>query len=223
VRLRHLPREASRLVRRALGFGRELGEEYSLITRHLRPGDTFVDVGAHEGTFSLYAGKQVGPSGVVLAIEPNPQVLERLRSNIAASALKNVQVAPFAVGEEDGEAVLYVFKQNTRSSLYPSGRATRHTLDASNKAGSLTVPLKPLSSILVAHRIETVHAMKIDVEGYEDRVLIPFFDTVPRELWPHRLLIERSPHIWKRDCIDDMLARGYHAAWQGRGDTLLSL
>jgi hypothetical protein len=65
--------------------------------------------------------------------------------------------------------------------------------------------------------------MKIDVEGYEDRVLIPFFDIAPRRLWPHRVLLERSPHIWKSDCIAYMLARGYHTAWEGRGDSLLAL
>ena len=223
MRLRHIPREASRLVRRALGLKKEEIEELSQITAHLELGDTFVDIGAHEGQFSLLAGNKVGPQGVVLAIEPNPEVLEKLRLNIAASALQNIQVEPAAVGDEEGEATLHLFKQHTRSSLYPDGRANRYTLQEANKAGAITVPVRPLLSILAAHRIETVRAMKIDVEGYEDRVLIPFFEIAPRRLWPHRVLLERSPHIWKRDCIAYMLARGYHTAWEGRGDSLLTL
>jgi len=223
MRLRHIPRETSRLVRRALGLRKEQSEELLQITSDLEPGDTFVDIGAHEGTFSLHAGKKVGPSGVVLAIEPNPEVLKQLRLNIAANALTNVQVAPVAVGDENGEAILHVFKQHTRSSLYPKGRATRYTLQDINRTARITVPVKPLLLILSTHRIETVRAMKIDVEGYEDRILIPFFDAAPESLWPHRVLIERSPHIWKIDCIDCMLGRGYHTVWQGRGDTLLSL
>jgi hypothetical protein len=52
MRLRHLPRETSRLVRRALGFKRKPPEELAPIMDRLRPGDTFVDIGAHEGLFS---------------------------------------------------------------------------------------------------------------------------------------------------------------------------
>jgi len=223
MRLRHIPRETSRLMRRALGFGKQQSEELLQVTSDLRLGDTFVDIGAHEGTFSLHAAKKVGPSGVVLAIEPNPEVIKQLRSNIAASAVTNVQVVPVAVGDESGEAILNTFKQHTRSSLYPNGRATRYTLQDSNRSTSIVVPVEPLLLILSRHGIKTIHAMKVDIEGYEDRALIPFFDAAPESLWPHRMLIERSPNIWKRDCIDYMLARGYHTVWQGRGDTLLSL
>ena len=50
----------------------------------LRPGDTFVDVGAHIGFFSLIASSQVGPTGQVYAFEANYDRFKELQSNAAA-------------------------------------------------------------------------------------------------------------------------------------------
>lgn len=47
----------------------------------LRPGDTFLDVGAHIGFFSLVASSLVGPSGRVYAFEANPSIFPILQSN----------------------------------------------------------------------------------------------------------------------------------------------
>jgi FkbM family methyltransferase len=47
----------------------------------LRPGDTFVDVGAHIGFFSMIASSLVGPSGKVYAFEANSTLFQTLRSN----------------------------------------------------------------------------------------------------------------------------------------------
>lgn len=49
----------------------------------LRPGDTFVDVGANIGYFSVLAAHRVGPGGQVIAIEPEPRNVQLLRANLA--------------------------------------------------------------------------------------------------------------------------------------------
>jgi FkbM family methyltransferase len=54
------------------------------LTALLRPGDTFVDVGAHIGFFSLIASSRVGPTGQVYAFEANFDRFEELQSNAAA-------------------------------------------------------------------------------------------------------------------------------------------
>jgi len=51
------------------------------LTAFLRPGDTFVDIGAHIGFFSLIAASLVGPTGKVYAFEANSDLFERLRAN----------------------------------------------------------------------------------------------------------------------------------------------
>ena len=197
MRLRSFPREAVRFARRCLGRKPEPPEELAPIMNVLRAGDTFVDIGAHAGLFSAEAASRVGPTGTVLAIEPNPTMLKQLVSSVAG--LPNVQIASVAVGEATRQAQLHVFKQDTRSSLLKNGRANKYTLDTRNRSNAITVPVKPLLDILSWHSVKKVDALKIDIEGYEDRALIPFFRTAPRELWPAYVMIERSPHVWAED------------------------
>jgi FkbM family methyltransferase len=54
------------------------------LTALLRPGDTFVDVGAHIGFFSLIASSVVGPTGHVYAFEADSALFQRLQLNAAA-------------------------------------------------------------------------------------------------------------------------------------------
>jgi len=54
----------------------------------LRPGDVFLDVGSNLGLFTIFAGKQVGPDGAVLAFEPEANAHERLLENIRVNRLQ---------------------------------------------------------------------------------------------------------------------------------------
>lgn len=68
-----------------------------------------------------------------------------------------------------------------------------------------------------------VDALKIDVEGFEDRVLTGFFREAPRSLWPQAVVIEHlSKNEWLEDCIADMRARGYVETGRTRSNTLLA-
>jgi FkbM family methyltransferase len=73
----------------------------------LRPGMTFVDVGAHYGYHSLVASRLVGPSGSVIALEPARGVLPLLRANTAAAG--NITVEPVAACATSGPVVLSDF------------------------------------------------------------------------------------------------------------------
>jgi hypothetical protein len=67
-----------------------------------------------------------------------------------------------------------------------------------------------------------VDALKIDVEGYEDRVLTGFFKQAPQALWPRAVVIEHlSRDEWLDDCIAGMLACGYAETGKTRSNTLL--
>ena len=66
------------------------------------------------------------------------------------------------------------------------------------------------NGILEEADVISVDALKIDVEGYEDRVLTGFFKQAPQTLWPRAVVIEHlSKNEWQDDCIADMIARGY--------------
>ena len=70
--------------------------------------------------------------------------------------------------------------------------------------------------------VSKVDALKIDVEGFEDRVLTGFFAQAPQTLWPRAVVIEHlSKNEWLHDCIADMRARGYAETGRTRSNTLL--
>jgi hypothetical protein len=80
-----------------------------------------------------------------------------------------------------------------------------------------------LQRILEEAGVSRVDALKIDVEGFEDRVLTGFFRDAPPSLWPHAVVIEHlSKNEWLEDCIADMRARGYVEAGRTRSNTLLT-
>src|SRR5437660_8903455 len=74
----------------------------ALYQKLLRPGDIFVDVGAHVGFHSLVARHLVGPSGLVIAIEPQPYNAQKILANWRANDFANLKLIIAAAGERDG-------------------------------------------------------------------------------------------------------------------------
>ncbi len=80
-----------------------------------------------------------------------------------------------------------------------------------------------LQRILEEAGVSRVDALKIDVEGFEDRVLTGFFKQAPPSLWPRAVVIEHlSKNEWLEDCIADMRARGYVETGKTRSNTLVT-
>ena len=81
------------------------------LTRYLRerlkPGDTFVDVGANIGYFSLRVSHCVGPSGSVVSIEASPRIFAALQANLKRNQTQNVRAINIAVSNEAGTLKLY--------------------------------------------------------------------------------------------------------------------
>src|SRR5207244_8348787 len=99
----------------------------------------------------------------------------------AASGFGQVKLVQAAAGADDGELLIETDGDNLGASHIVSG-------DASGRA--IRVPSLRLLRILEEASVARVDALKIDVEGYEDRVLIPFFREAPRTLWPAPVVIE---------------------------------
>jgi len=142
------------------------------IARRLREGDVFIDIGANVGLFSMLAARCVGPSGRVVAFEPNPEA----RSILAALATMNrvaetIDIVPLAVSDSSSKGhILYIADASSLSTLDPA-RSPVRDVDAFQK--SVVVDLTTLDDWLAIHpelsaRVTTI---KIDVEGVEDRVL----------------------------------------------------
>ena len=188
-------------------------EELDFLRAHTPAGGVFVDVGANVGTYALALARHVGPDGTVIAIEPHPVTHARLAFNNAASGYTQVRLVAAAAGPADGELMIETDGENLGASHIVSG-------EGSGKA--IKVPSLRLQRILQEAGASHVDALKIDVEGFEDRVLIGFFANAPQALWPRAVVIEHlSDNEWLEDCIADLRARGYAETGKTRSNTLL--
>lgn len=183
--------------------------ELDFLREYAPAGGTFVDVGANVGTYAVALAKHVGASGHVIAIEPHPVSNARLAFNASASKLTNLTLVKAAAGDIDGELMIETDGDNLGASHIST-------------TGGFRVPAHRLLTILNDAQITHVDALKIDVEGYEDRVLTGFFRDAPQSLWPKAVAIEHLERKeWLNDCIADMVARGYGIAGKTRSNTLL--
>jgi FkbM family methyltransferase len=188
-------------------------EELDFLRAHTPSGGVFVDVGANIGTYAMVLARHVGPGGTVIAIEPHPVAYARLAFNRAASDFTQVWLVAAAAGPADGELMMETDAHNLGASHIVSGEAAGRAI----RVRSLR-----LRRIFDDASIGHVDALKIDVEGFEDRVLTGFFRDAPEQLYPRAVVIEHlSRDEWQDDCIGDMRARGYAEIGRTRSNTML--
>jgi FkbM family methyltransferase len=189
-------------------------EELDFLHAHVPVGGTFVDLGANVGTYALVLARHVGAGGKVIAVEPHPVIHARLAFNRNASSADQVTLVAAAVGPTDGELMIETDSDNLGAS---------HVVSGAPSANAIKVPSLRLMRILGEAGIASVDALKIDIEGFEDRALMPFFQEAPPALWPRAVVIEHlSRGEWRQDCIAGMVARGYRETGRTRSNTLLS-
>jgi FkbM family methyltransferase len=132
-----------------------------LVRAYLAPGDTFVDVGANMGYYSLLAAARVGGSGRVLAFEPSARVRARLERSVSLNGFTHVAVRSEAVGEVNGHVTL----------VEPG--SDNHGLAFVQKEGGVDVGARvrsvTLDDVLGAGK-PTPALIKVDVEGGESEV-----------------------------------------------------
>jgi FkbM family methyltransferase len=124
-----------------------------------------LDIGAHHGLYTLLASRKVGPSGRVMAFEPSPREYGILIRHLRLNGCLNVQTWQCALGSRNGKAELFLVEgQETGcNSLRPP--------KVSEPTRSISVPVLTLDSCLQREKMETVHFIKLDVEGAEIEVL----------------------------------------------------
>lgn len=175
--------EADRVVGRTL---REQGVWEPFVTRALEkllmPGDTFVDVGANVGYFTLLAAKRVGLAGKVVALEPTPRALGLLEKSVAHNRAGQVRVVACAAGASEGTM-----------RLAQPDRANLGSVTQARAGEGFEVAVRPLDAVLEGLRPTVI---KIDVEGAEGLVL-DGAEWVLRRDRPV-LLVEYSPEPLRR-------------------------
>ena len=203
----------SRLLLRPEAF--EATEIKSIIDL-VNPGFAFVDVGANCGFYSLRISRAfVGTStgiGRVIAIEPHPGMRQRLAFNAEINPAFPIRILGCAVGDRTGTARLLEGDRNLG--------ATRVS-----ERGSIDVEIRTLLDIAAAEKLERIDAIKVDVEGFEDRVLDPFFRDAPEPLLPRIVVAEYSwSSAWQKDWLARAATRGYREQTRTRlGNVIITL
>jgi FkbM family methyltransferase len=136
----------------------------------------------------------------VLSIEPNPVVLERLKFNASLNGLdKRIVTEQAGVSDAEGSFDLTLDDTNLGGSSLVAERSMR----------KINVSCYRLLSLVQKHQLPKIDALKIDIEGAEDKALIPFFAEAPRDLYPKIIILENSPHDWKQDLLGALAKAGY--------------
>jgi FkbM family methyltransferase len=156
---------ASNFGNRVLREGNYEAELTSAFRELLGAGQTFLDVGGNEGWFSMLAAKLVGPGGRVLTCEPQERLWPVILKNIALNEFTNVQLLPFAVGELRGRGLI---------NLYPSLNTGSSNINSQKRRWEKqqAIELVPLSDVLDSLHDGPVDLLKVDVEGFEHKVLV---------------------------------------------------
>ena len=150
-------------------------ERYFLeaLMAELKDGDVFLDVGSDRGVFVVPQSKAVGKNGLIIAFEPRSKTFGYMEANVKLNGLTNVRLFKAALGDEQGRFRLWC-DGATPSLLHVP---TEGLLDPSLSSSSTASGISEWADVYVGDRIiEREHlpaptAVKIDVEGFEYRVI----------------------------------------------------
>ena len=157
--------------RAALTWPRFSVTSYRLVARLLAQGvapRTVVDVGANVGQFAIAAAKLL-PVKRIYCFEPVPETAERLRR--ATAGLAVVRVHAVALGDECGELDFHLNRHSHSSSALRLTAAHQAAFPEAREVAVAPVPVRKLDDVFLGITLEPPVLLKLDVQGFELRVL----------------------------------------------------
>jgi FkbM family methyltransferase len=182
---------------------KEYGEfsqgELDLFTHFIGAGAIVLDIGANIGAHTIPIAQLVGSGGVVVAFEPQPTLHKILCANLVLNSIPNVLTYAMALGDCEGECLIPVLDYSQSNNFGGIGMDMVEEGEA--------VPLSKLD----AFQLERVDFIKLDVEGFESKVLAGAIDTIARcrpIMYIENDRAEKSAELIQR-CFD----MGYRLWW----------
>jgi len=137
----------------------------------------FVDLGSNIGLYSQPLAL-ASPNGIVLSIDANPLMKARLLFNIKATAIKNIQFVLSAVSNKVGKGSLKIRKDDI-------------AIVAVDETIQSNIKINTLENIIKENNLKSIYGLKIDIEGHEDKALVPFLLNTTESLLPKKIVIEK--------------------------------
>ncbi|WP_392534646.1 FkbM family methyltransferase [Nostoc sp. C117] len=162
-------------------------DEMNFLLRYLRTGDSFIDIGANVGIYTLLAASKI-KSGSIYSFEALPKNYTRLKENLTLNQFRQVQ--PYAIAISD-------FTGNTALNLAEGDSMPFITSDVTKN--TITVPTDTLDNLLPIEIISELTLVKMDIEGAE---LLAMKGAIS-------LLKQQRPHVWIMEINDAVKNFGY--------------
>lgn len=164
-------------VGRSLELYGEYGEdEQAVLAQMVRPGDVVVEAGANLGSHTVPLARKAGPTGALIAFEPQRFVFQILCANVALNELTNVHAHHAAVGETPGVLDVPAIDYGAANNFGGVSLDGASTATLKAGAGSEKVPVVTIDSF----GLSRLRLLKIDVEGMERAVLAGARQTIAR-------------------------------------------
>ena len=172
-----------------------MGEVYdpevaAYLEAHIRPGAICFDVGANVGVYALQFARWTGPTGRVVAFEPNPVsagvLTEHIRMNDFGDRVSVVQAA---VADEAGVRTFHMADADGMSRLGAPNP------EIASQTRPVTVAVTTLDEYCAAERVDPDWLL-IDVEGFEFAVLTGARETFARLGSRLNVIVELHPDAW---------------------------
>jgi FkbM family methyltransferase len=178
-------------------------DELRILASRMGEGFTFIDVGSNVGWYALFLAREAGHAVPtrILAVEPQPEIFERLIYNIRQNPFGTIKAVDCAVADKTGELTLFLDPLNR-------GEASLKIVNSS-QTDAIRVPAVTLLDLLNREGLSRVDAIKLDVEGAEDLVLDPFFRDAPAALYPSVFIVANVPERWQTDVVGLLKGKGY--------------
>jgi len=139
----------------------------------LEPGDRFVDIGSNIGMISLHGAALVTDSGRIDSVEPNPDCCKRILDVLKLNTIEHVHLHRVGLSDQEGSLTLRVISHDAGLGTFALPRADEKGLISN----TFEVPVVTGDSVIMESSTP-VKLVKIDVEGFELRVLRGLSETL---------------------------------------------
>jgi len=199
-------------------FGRSNLDEIDFIKNNSPNKSVFIDIGSNMGFYTQFIAAIIEKKRQIkiISIDALPINNFRLKENL--KLLKNkipnifslVKIKNCAVGD-----------QNTKLNLdYSHGLA--NAFITKNKK-DISVKSRKLINIVNEEKLKFITNLKIDIEGYEDKVLISFLRSCKKKLIPRNIILEHSEKkIWKNNLLKFLFKFGYQEIFKNKSNIILN-
>jgi len=163
--------ESPKSIRALLTWPKFSLESYLVVTRLNSQGispRTVLDVGANLGQFGVSAA-MTWPEATVHSFEPDPEVAANLQKIVGG--MRNVVVHTFAIGEANSDVEFHVNARDQASSILPQSQRRQQIFPDQRVTKTISVKMRTLDTAMPIEKLIGPVLLKIDTQGYEDRVL----------------------------------------------------